>query len=394
MSNPISLRIAAKTRNFETCGESSYYYSSQLIDNLALLLAVDKLGQQLGWPSKQKTKNMEKDTTFGSVLLSKAGKSKALINTGKGDASSPVIDLKSTPGKQWALANTKLVQKLGSSQIFFSSKALSTGLGSAFDCWNLGGFFISNQNLLETTLFHHKKNGSSRENRPRWVLGKQKKAEKIRNPIVVRTPGPIKPTIIESDSQLSDSFAKVFPQSKASFEEDKLSFTSFDYVAQLAKFGRKTTLTLHQDSKTINRIHVDNKSELINLPFYLTCLRLIGHPQVLRSSLALAPIIISSNNSNLIRDTFGIIKSSSPWSGLGLTSNRPKCYISRSHKETALNIFLKMPDLQLEKRENSVSYSQVYLSAETFGTRSYSHKKQKPSGPLNKLANYVSVRWL
>lgn len=394
MSNPISLRIAAKTRNFETCGESSYYYSSQLIDNLALLLAVDKLGQQLGWPSKQKTKNMEKDTTFGSVLLSKAGKSKALINTGKGDASSPVIDLKSTPGKQWALANTKLVQKLGSSQIFFSSKALSTGLGSAFDCWNLGGFFISNQNLLETTLFHHNLNGSS-------LFGKQ--AEKIRNPIVVRTPvgTTIKPTIIESDSQLSDNFANVKQskvKEKAPFEEDKLSFTSFDYVAQLAKFGRKTTLTLHQDSKTINRtnLHVDNnyKSELINLPFYLTCLRLIGHPQVLRSSLALAPIIISSNNSNLIRDTFGIIKSSSPWSGLGLTSNRPKCYISRSHKETALNIFLKMPDLQLEKRENSVSYSQVYLSAETFGTRSYSHKKQKPSGPLNKLANYVSVRWL
>lgn len=47
---PIALRIACNTRHYDCSGISSYYYSNQLLANLALIQNVKTLGQQLVFP--------------------------------------------------------------------------------------------------------------------------------------------------------------------------------------------------------------------------------------------------------------------------------------------------------------------------------------------------------
>jgi hypothetical protein len=118
MSNtsPISLRIASKTRCFETSGDSSYYYSNQLISNLAFLKIASSLGQQFSWPSKPPTPTPP--LKQGSLFLAKANLKHSNLRL------EPLINLKATPGKEWISANFKLVEKLTKSQQFFHCKAL------------------------------------------------------------------------------------------------------------------------------------------------------------------------------------------------------------------------------------------------------------------------------
>jgi hypothetical protein len=346
--SPISVRIASKTRFFETTGGSSYYYSSQLLNNMALLKAVTKLGQQLGWPSKVMD-NQKPKAKQGSAFLAKASQSAA------NSRMEPLINLKATPGKEWISANSKLVEKLTTSQQFFNSKAigfLAKGLGRSgkFD----SAFFF---------------------------------------------------TVKQSSPIGSD-------KTKNLLKEDSW-FTSFNYLAQLAKYcnskyykqplnrytprGPQTSYKAakqsspegsHKTSIT-NLLRKESKQAFktpVGLSFYLTALGLVGHSQILRTSLVIAPIISGSLQSNLLlADHREIIKTASS-NGIGLISTSPKCYISRSSKDTVLNFFFKIPAKLAEKRANNrPQYQQVYILADLQGLRK-SQKRLKPA--------YASVRWL
>ena len=116
--SPISIRIASGTRHFETTGDSSYFYSSNLVTNLSFLKAIKKLGQQLGWPVKgaDKYKQPKQDN---DDFLAKANKSIIGLRI-----EHLVMNFQSTPCKQWVSANKKMIDKLTTCQEFFYSKAI------------------------------------------------------------------------------------------------------------------------------------------------------------------------------------------------------------------------------------------------------------------------------
>jgi hypothetical protein len=150
MSNtsPISLRIASKTRCFETSGDSSYYYSNQLISNLAFLKIASSLGQQFSWPSKPPTPTPP--LKQGSLFLAKANLKHSNLRL------EPLINLKATPGKEWISANFKLVEKLTKSQQFFHCKALGLLAKTLGRCGRFNSLYQYNGVLQKLPFYTYK----------------------------------------------------------------------------------------------------------------------------------------------------------------------------------------------------------------------------------------------
>nr|YP_025754.1 hypothetical protein PsakpMp05 [Tupiella akineta]AAQ18714.1 hypothetical protein [Tupiella akineta] len=356
--SPINVRIASKTRFFETTGDSSYYYSSQLISNMALLKAVTKLGQQLGWPSKA-LENAPK-TKQGSAFLAKA--SQPVVNS----RMEPLINLKATPAREWISANLKLVDKLTTSQQFFNSKAigfLAKGLGQS-------GKFDS-------------------------ILQQKHSIDSVKTK-----------QLLKKDSWFTsfNYLAQLAKYCKSKHYKQPLSRYSTSYKAASGRLGgkppsisRKVFNTSLPKISITNLLRKESRQAFktpTGLSFYLTALGLIGHSQVLKTSLVIAPIISGSLRSNLLlADHKEIVKTASS-NGIGLVSTSPKCYISRSTKETFLNFFSKIPAKLAEKKINKrlafalsrkeKEYQQVYILADIQGL-------QKPQKRLK--PTYASVRW-
>lgn len=344
MSNisPIGIRIASQTRYFETTGDSSYYYSSQLVTNLSFLKAIKKLGQQLGWPTKIIDRGPPKKQN-NATFLAKAKQSVLGSRTGH------FANLKSTPCKEWVSANHKVIEKLATSRQFFDSKAigfLAKSLGYVAD-WRSGCNVAHDSNLV---------NGAS-----------------------VKT----EPINLEKGPAFKSRGEQAYKKNLGScFASNGDPFTSFAELAQLARYSN-SKFFMHSPEAPLGQIRSGTFSKKANRPagkrnqeqsslgglfqrgqgrlryrridskqafktpaslsFYLTTLGLIGHCQVLRSSLAITPIIKGSLQSNLLlANHSGIIKLASS-GGLGLVATAPKCYISRSYKETVLNLFFKIP---------------------------------------------------
>nr|AOC61526.1 putative LAGLIDADG homing endonuclease [Rhexinema sarcinoideum] len=153
MSNtsPISLRIASKTRCFETSGDSSYYYSNQLLSNLAFLKIASILGQQLSWPSTPPA--LTPSFKQGSTFLAKASLKHSNLRL------EPHINLKATPGNEWLSANFKLVEKLTKSQQFFHCKALGLLAKTLGRCGRFNSVYQYNGALQKLPFYTYK--GSS-----------------------------------------------------------------------------------------------------------------------------------------------------------------------------------------------------------------------------------------
>lgn len=339
-TNTISVRIASKTRNFETCGDSSYYYSSQLISNLALLKAVSRLGQQLSWPSKNKSLAGAAQTkgnlgTQGSVFLAKANQSSLLSRVG------PLINLKALPGKEWLSANLKLLSKLENSRQFFNSKAIG---------------------LLPARIGPPPVVSGSNATSPQRIRDFGSPVEKS-----VRTGGSLYGLAKFGGSKFYKQerdglINKLVQKNLSSGKESRISKAKGSLEGFFAPTGIESISAYNSVYGT------PNFNRFSGLPFYLTALLMVctsGYagqkndtcdlPAIpirqalrlkrvaLRSSLVVAPIIGGAvQMTEGAEDSTALVKLTSS-SGLGLVSKKPKCYLSRSPKKTALNFFFRLP---------------------------------------------------
>jgi hypothetical protein len=382
--SPISIRLASKTRYFESSGDSAYYYSNQLISNLALLKTITKLGQQLSWPIAADKRKTKRSVALPKINLSVAGSRVPYL-----------INMKSAPAREWFSANKELVGRLSTSQQFFNSKAIG---------------------LLAKTLARSNKFNAS--NLPHFLYLPQKKAECSEQ----ETPQSSKPatadswfTCFQSLSKLglkySDSKHKgytLYP-AKARLSQQQAPRYAFNKqyskAPTFSKGGANIKESILNPKKSIIfKRRKDSKQAFKTpdgLPFYLTALGLVGHCQIIRSSLAIAPIISGSFQSNLLLANHAKVIKISSSNGLDLVSAKPKCYIGRNNKNTVLNLFFKIPAQLTEaaklvkkgknfprntRQQNHkiVQHNQVFILADLKGISKQSMRV--------KAAN-ISIRW-
>nr|AOC61565.1 hypothetical protein [Gloeotilopsis planctonica] len=484
-----SLRIASKTRCFETSGDSSYYYSNQLLSNLAFLKIASTLGQQISWPSKPPLS--APPTKQGSSFLAKANSKNTSSRL------EPQINLNGTPGKEWLSANEKLVDKLRQSQQFFHSKAFGLLAKTLGRCGRFDSLYSYNGILQKSQIYAYKKTKLF----PTFVNQnkfKTKDHQSFFSNFYISSLNPTFPLVslswlkrsffgkensFDNLQSLSTSFnpkgssvanqvqaVKEFPQEKtetllySSLKlPEKNKFPNLNLILPLAKPAfltkKKSSFTLsiaNQPSKVATRrdeatakellgpalkvfavqkksilkqgknkskqpyekgkifsssnsvnlnplslsatVHrktllpsiskrLENKAAFITpfgLPFYLGCLGLISHCQVLKSSLAITPVSCVQSNISLANN-FPVIKTTSS-SGIGLVSASPRLYILRNHKSLLHYFFFRIPFKFAEKKSKKKAFTQtVYLTAKLQGMQKL-HKRAKPF--------YASVRWL
>lgn len=496
---PISLRIASKTRCFETSGDSSYYYSSQLLSNLAYLKIASTLGQQFAWPSKQDPSMPQ--VKQGSVFLAKA---KTNFKTSH---LKPHLNLNVTPGKMWLSANVKLVEKLTNSQQFFHSKTMGLLAKTLGGCGRFSSLYLFNGNLrkpslkvpdrllrgmshrlglscslkssvlqerlstkacLENQGFDETKASAKSRFSAIHLLSTHLNFFKSFNPAGMshfwyrnqpqqqqnldfssaKHWGKPEPKQGEKQEKLSTLFLKekrlekklpsltflsplgtIFssnnrwdiPQSNRSWKSKQLSKVDqlFPLAATRWTTG-KVSKNLCERPRVPQRLRQVEKVSAkqgekvwlsskwakpvfktpTGLPFYLGCLGLISHCQVLKSSLAITPISSGSLQSNLLLANYDQVLQTISSSNLGLVSASPKLYISRNHKHLTHYLFFDLPagphcrrkagdfsktQLSSKKKQNKTVAKTVFISAQ-FQKQQKLQKKAKPI--------YASVRWV
>jgi len=412
MSNtsPISVRIASGTRHPETSGSSNYFYSSQLVANLALQKAVSLLGQQISWASMVSDK--KPIVKQGSQFLAKSTQSI------KGSRMESLISLKSTPGKLWLSANGRLIEKLSTSRQFFSSKAiglLAKGLGRSrrfVTDYQLDRLTKATQTKSHGHLPLKQQSSFLAEWRPKGYYSPKgatrfaQQDSQARGDEFGRLPtrGANERTwpVDWPNSSLVTikTLNELFPIDQSNLPPKSLAadfwLTSFNYFQYLgpdrsSRFGYGKTRSRGSLAFTSDLLRKDAKQAFktaSGLPFYLTALGLIGHGQVLRSSLAI-------ENRNLSRSLqssrLSVPKSTnrsmrvSATGGTGLVSTSPRCFISHGHKSVMLNLFLRIP-AKLPDRQAANPMHQVFISADLQGPLNSPLQKRKKR-------SYASVRW-
>ena len=336
-TSPISLRIASKTCYFKSSGDSSYYYSNQLITNLALLKTIAKLGPQLGWPIGPDKKTT---TKIPSATLAKANRDFV------GSRIKHIIDMKSGPGRIWIASNKKLVEKLSTSQQFFNSKAIgllakTLGRSNRFKCFNLPELWRKSSHQGD----HHEISKLSHEFSHRELNAPIVTSFNSLLELARYTGSPYK--VNKSKAHLTTKLTKYGVTLPIG---DCVTRGLLRYETKMKKPTKQFPYPFMAAKQPANNeSHWQReKAKCVfktpdGLPFYLTSLAMIGHSQVLRSSLIVAPIVSGGLQSNLLIANHDKMIKISTGNGLNMADRCPKCYVGLSNKDMVINVFLKIP---------------------------------------------------
>ena len=356
-ASPISVRIASRTRCFETAGDSSYYYSSQLLTNISFLKSLSQLGQQLGWVTKSnEAQSLQKqaNSDLSRINLDLKSLPKKSVEYS--------ISLKGGPGKKWTSANNCLVKRLSTSQQFFNSKAI--------------GFLSKSMVGLQSFNSHYLfSKGASPEKKPVWtdcfstlaqlarfsparvykkarsedyILNKatlQRKVELLKR---VESLQPIYSGYFQrSLVNVRNAYEERYPENKTN-PKKTINFSFLNQNNDQSGFLRR----LRRDSKLVFKTPT-------GLPLFLSTLALASHHQVLRNSLAIVPIVAGSLQSDLLLSNHKEVVKASSSSGIGQVSSNPGVYITRSIKNTVLSLFLRIPSPLMASLDKYSSVSET-----------------------------------